>query len=103
MKLIDEFVYRKSILKECEKLKKELEKAIENEDHELVLAIRNQLSAFKLAIQLLDIQPIVYDINKVVEELESKLTEKKYQHENEDYFVGICDAIEIVTGCKNTA
>lgn len=46
VRLINDFVYRKSILKECEKLKNELEEAIENEDHEVVLAIRNQLSAF---------------------------------------------------------
>lgn len=69
MRLIDDFVYRKSILKECEKLKKELEEAIENEDHEVVLAIRNQLSAFELAIKLIDLQPTAYDIDKVVDEL----------------------------------
>lgn len=48
----------------------------------------------------IDTQPTAYDIDKVVEELEKKLSEKKYQHENEDYFVGICDAIEIVKGAR---
>lgn len=45
---------------------------------------------------MVDTQLTAYDVDKVVEELENKLSEKKYQHDGEDYYVGICDAIEIV-------
>lgn len=41
-------------------------------------------------------QPTAYDIDKVVKQLEEKLNEPRYQHDGEDYFVGIIEAIEIV-------
>lgn len=35
-------------------------------------------------------------IDRIVDQLEEKLKEPRYQHDGEDYYVGIIDAIEIV-------
>ena len=35
-------------------------------------------------------------MDKIVEQLEERVKEPRYQHNGEDYFVGIVDAIEIV-------
>lgn len=66
---------------------------------EFILSLNNYIDkpmTAGLCTTLITLFPTAYDIDKVVEELEEKLSEKKYQHEDEDYFVGICDAIEIV-------
>lgn len=50
----------------------------------------------KTFLEMMSSQPTAYDIDKVVEQLEEKLKEPRYQHDSEDYFVGIIEAIEIV-------
>ena len=41
---------------------------------------------------------LLHQREKIVEKLEEKLKEPRYQHDGEDYFVGIIEAIEIVKG-----
>lgn len=39
---------------------------------------------------------ITYNLDNIIRELEEKLSEKPYQHEYDDYYDGIIDAIKIV-------
>ena len=68
--LISRSMYKSKLLKALDVLNKEYREAILNEDNDLILAIQNQQSAYMIALRLLDNEPIAYDIDKIVEELE---------------------------------
>ena len=70
--LISRSIYKSKLLKALDVLNKEYREAILNEDNDLILAIQNQQSAYTIALRLLDNEPIAYDVNKVVEELEKE-------------------------------
>ena len=70
--LISRSMYKSKLLKALDVLNKEYREAILNEDNDLILAIKNQQSAYMIALRLLDNEPTTYDIEKVVEELEEK-------------------------------
>ena len=76
--LISRSIYKSKLLKALDVLNKEYREAMLNEDNDLVLAIQNQQSAYTIALRLLDNEPIAYDVNKVVEELE-KLADENYK------------------------
>ena len=63
-------MYESKLLKSLDVLNKEYREAMLNEDDDLILAIKNQQSAFMLALRLLDNEPIAYSVDKVVKELE---------------------------------
>ena len=65
-------MYKSKLLKALDVLNKEYREAILNEDNDLILAIKNQQSAYMIALRLLDNEPTTYDIEKVVEELEER-------------------------------
>jgi len=46
-------------------------------------------------------QGITDERDRIIKELEEKLSEKKYQHDGEDYYVGISESLEIVRGEEN--
>ena len=70
--LISRSMYKSKLLKALDVLNKEYREAILNEDNDLILAIKNQQSAYMIALRLLDNEPTTYDIEKVVEELEER-------------------------------
>lgn len=69
--LISRSEYKSKLVKALDVLNKEYREALLNEDNDLILAIQNQQSAYMIALRLLDNEPIAYDIDKVVEELEN--------------------------------
>ena len=71
--LISRSMYKSKLLKALDVLNKGYREAMLNEDNDLILAIQNQQSAYMIALRLLDNEPTAYDIDKVVEELESEL------------------------------
>ena len=102
--LISRSMYKSKLLKALDVLNKEYREAILNEDNDLILAIKNQQSAYMIALRLLDNEPTTYDIEKVVEELEEKASRytKKYvtPYGNNGYrdvkAISVNRAIEIV-------
>ena len=68
--LISRSIYKSKLLKALDVLNKEYREAMLNEDDDLILAIKNQQSAFMLALTLLDNEPTAYSVDKVVEKLE---------------------------------
>ena len=70
--LISRSMYKSKLLKALDVLNKEYREAILNEDNDLILAIKNQQSAYMIALRLLDNEPTTYDIEKVVEELKER-------------------------------
>ena len=70
--LISRSMYKSKLLKALDILNKEYREAILNEYNDLILAIKNQQSAYMIALRLLDNEPTTYDIEKVVEELEER-------------------------------
>ena len=70
--LISRSMYESKLLKALDVLNKEYREAMLNEDDDLILAIKNQQSAFMLALRLLDNEPTAYDIDKVATELEER-------------------------------
>ena len=73
--LISRSEYKSKLVKALDVLNKEYREALLNEDNDLILAIQNQQSAYMIALRLLDNEPIAYDIDKIVEELEQKKEE----------------------------
>ena len=70
--LISRSIYKSKLLKALDVLNKEYREAMLNEDDDLILAIKNQQSAFMLALTLLDNEPTAYSVEKVIKELEEK-------------------------------
>ena len=70
--LISRSMYKSKLLKALDVLNKEYREAMLNEDDDLILAIKNQQSAFMLALRLLDNEPTAYSVDKVVEKLEER-------------------------------
>ena len=68
--LISRSIYKSKLLKALDVLNKEYREAMLNEDDDLILAIKNQQSAFMLALTLLDNEPTAYSVEKVIKELE---------------------------------
>ena len=108
--LISRSIYKSKLLKALDVLDKEYREAMLNEDDDLILAIKNQQSAFMLALTLLDNEPTAYSVEKVIKELEEKASRytKKYvtPYGNNGYrdvkAISIHKAIEIVkAGVKN--
>ena len=71
--LISRSMYKSKLLKALDVLNKEYREAMLNEDDDLIIAIKNQQSAFRLALRLLDNEPTAYDIDNVVEKLEERV------------------------------
>ncbi|MDY5967882.1 MAG: hypothetical protein SPJ08_02605 [Sphaerochaetaceae bacterium] len=102
--LISRSIYKSKLLKALDVLNKEYREAMLNEDDDLILAIKNQQSAFMLALTLLDNEPTAYSVEKVIKELEEKASRytKKYvtPYGNNGYrdvkAISIHKAIEIV-------
>ena len=78
--LISRSIYKSKLLKALDVLNKEYREAMLNEDDDLILAIKNQQSAFMLALTLLDNEQTAYSVEKVIKELEEKASRytKKY-------------------------
>lgn len=78
--LISRVMYKSKLLKSLGVLNKEYREAILNRDNNLILAIRNQQSAYMIALRLLDNEPTAYDIDNIVKELEENASRytKKY-------------------------
>ncbi len=70
--LISRSVHKSKLLKALDVLNKEYREAMLNEDDDLILAIKNQQSAFMLALRLLDNEQTTYSVDKVVKELEER-------------------------------
>ena len=70
--LISRSMYKSKLLKALDVLYKEYREAMLNEDNDLILAIKNQQSAYMIALRLLDNEPTSYDIDNVVEKLEER-------------------------------
>lgn len=64
--LISRSAYKEKLKKELAVLAKELHEAVECEDDDLILAIKNQQSAYDLALMFLDNEPTAYDPEAVV-------------------------------------
>lgn len=102
--LISRSEYKSKLVKALEVLNKEYREALLNEDNDLILAIKNQQSAYMIALRLLDNEPTAYDIDKVVEELEkaSKDVSRGYLGKDNNKYhkhykaVRLSKAIEIV-------
>ena len=63
------------LVKALDALNKEYKEAMLYEDYELISAIRNQKSAYTIALRVLDNQPTAYDVDKVTEELRERSRE----------------------------
>ena len=100
--LISRSMYKSKLLKALDVLNKEYREAILNEDNDLILAIKNQESTYMIALRLLDNETIAYDIDKVVEELETDSSIKLYGSGNSDnYLIPVKSVIEIVKAGVN--
>lgn len=93
------------LVKALDALNKEYKEAMLYEDYELISAIRNQKSAYTIALRVLDNQPTAYDVDKVVEGLEATketacelLKIPKFLKKDLQELVNMCfdEAIEIV-------
>ena len=93
------------LVKALDALNKEYKEAMLYEDYELISAIRNQKSAYTIALRVLDNQPTDYDVDKVVEKLETTketacelLKIPKFLKKDLQELVNMCfdEAIEIV-------
>ena len=98
--LISRSMYKSKLLKALDVLYKEYREAMLHEDNDLILAIKNQRSAYMIALRLLDNEPTAYDIDKVVGELEKS---SKWVNETNEYcdydgndYIPLSKAIEIV-------
>ena len=70
--LISRSFYKSKLMKALDVLNKEYREAMLNEDNDLILAIKNQQSAYMIALRLLDNEQTVYSVDKVVEELKER-------------------------------
>lgn len=95
--LISRSEYASKLVKVLDVLNKEYREALLNEDYELISAIQNQQGAYTIALRVLDNQPTAYDVDKVVEGLETDSSVKLYGSRNSDnYMIPVNRAIEIV-------
>ena len=94
--LISRSVYKSKLLKALDVLNKEYREAMLNEDDDLILAIKNQQSAYMIALRLLDNEPTAYDIDKVVEKFDKKYNNSLWIKGNDEFSITRNELIEIV-------
>ena len=94
--LISRSVYKSKLLKALDVLNKEHREAMLNEDDDLILAIKNQQSAYMIALRLLDNEPTAYDIDKVVEKFDKKYNNSLWIKGNDEFSITRNELIEIV-------
>ena len=71
--LISRSAYKNKLVAVLDILEMELFDAIVNEDMEMITSVRDQQNAYKVAMRILDDEPIAYDVDKVMNWLEKEL------------------------------
>ncbi len=60
--------------------------------------LKNEVQSLEMAMEVLKKQPTAFDAEKVIEQLEEQHNINRYEHHNDEWNVGIEQAIEIVRG-----